>query len=131
MSSRKKYIGLTLIIFGLEVLIATKLAHFKFIRENLGDFLVVPLIYFAIQAGRKMKPLPVSVGVFIFSCAVEVSQYFHLADALGFSQGGIFYILLGNYFSLMDLLMYFLGSVAAFLIDTWLFENRGSLRLVR
>jgi hypothetical protein len=124
MSTRKEYIYLTLIIFGLEVLIATKLAHFKFIRENIGDFLVVPLIYFAIQAIRQIKPWRLSMGVLIFSYAVEASQYFHLADVLQLPKGSILYILLGNYFSLMDLLMYFLGSITALLIDIWFFKNR-------
>jgi hypothetical protein len=126
MSIRKIYLSLALIILGIEVLVATQLAHIEFIRGSISDLLVTPLIYFAIQAFRQFRPWPLSVGIFLFACAVEGAQYFRLADALHFPKGSILYILLGNYFSLMDVLMYFLGCVAAFVMDTWLLQNRSS-----
>ncbi len=125
MSLRKKYLGLALAIFVLEVLVATRLAHIRFVRGSVSDFLVVPLICFAIQAFRRVEPATLSVGVFLFACAVEVAQYFHLAEVLGLPAGGILYILLGNSFSPMDLLMYLLGAVAAFVVDERFLTERG------
>lgn len=126
MTIRKKYLGLALAIFVLEVLVATRLAHVRFIRGSVSDFLVVPLICFTIQAFRRVEPATLSVGVFLFACAVEVAQYFHLAEALHLPVGGILFILLGNSFSVMDLLMYFLGGVAAFVVDDRLLKERSA-----
>ena len=116
-------LGLALFIFGLEVLVATQLAQVKFIRGSMSDFLVTPLIYFAVCACRPVAPRPLAAGVFLFACAVEAAQYVHLADVLGFPRGSLFHVLLGNSFSLMDVLMYFLGCVAALGLDTWLLRR--------
>jgi len=122
MNLRSKYLFLALIFFLVEVLIATRLAGIPFIRGSLSDILVVALVYFFVQSLRKVKPLPLAIGVFLLACAVEVTQYFHLARALHFPKGGLFTILAGNTFSFMDILMYLLGSVASLAVDTWLFR---------
>ncbi len=115
---RPRYLGLALAIFAAEVLVATRLAHIPFIRGSVSDLLVVPLLYFAIRTFRRVPPAPLAAGLFVFACAVEVGQYFHLADVLGLPPGSLWHILLGNSFSLMDMLMYGLGSIAAFGLDT-------------
>ena len=122
MTLRSKYLGLTLALFLLEVLIATRLAGIPFIRGSLSDILVVALVYFFVQALRTVKPLPLAIGVFLLACAVEITQYFHLAKALHLPKGSLFTILAGNTFSFMDILMYLIGSVASLAVDTWLFR---------
>jgi hypothetical protein len=122
MSIRSKYLGLALALFLLEVLIATKLARIPFIRGSLSDNLVVALVYFLVQALRTVKHLPLAIGVFLLACAVEVTQYVHLARALHLPKGSLFTILAGNTFSFMDILMYLIGSVASLAVDTWLFR---------
>jgi Protein of unknown function (DUF2809) len=122
MSIRNKYLGLALALFLLEVLIATRLARIPFIRGSLSDILVVALVYFLVQALRTVKPLPLAIGVFLLACAVEVTQYFHLARALHLPKGSLFVILAGSTFSFMDILMYLIGSVASLAADTWLFR---------
>ena len=120
MTLRSKYLGLALILFLLEVLIATRLARIPFLRGSLSDILVVALVYFFVQALRTVQPLPLAIGVFLLACAVEVTQYFHLARALHLPKGSLFAILAGNTFSFMDILMYFIGSVASLAVDAWL-----------
>lgn len=124
MSTRRNYLLLAIVIFILEVLIATRMVKFDFVRGSVGDFLVVGLIYFFIQAIRPSPPRKLAIWVFIFAVAVEISQYFHLAQALHFAKGSWQYIVLGNTFSWHDILMYFLGCLAAFLIDVTLFGRR-------
>jgi len=131
MSIRSKYLGLALVLFLLEVLIATRLAGIPFIRGSLSDILVVALVYFLIQALRTVKPLPLAIGVFLLACAVEVTQYFHLARALHLPKGGLFYILAGNTFSFMDILMYLIGCAASLAVDAWLLNPVRSAKAER
>lgn len=127
MTLRNKYFGLAFAILCAEILVATAFANIKFIRGNMSDLLVVALIYFLVRAIKPVKPLPLAIGVFLFACAVELSQYIHLVDALYLPQGSLFYILLGNTFSLMDILMYLIGSVASFSVDAWYLSHREQL----
>lgn len=108
---------LSLGILVIEILIATRFAHMVFVRSYLGDFLVVILIYFLVQAFVDVPALKLAGGVFVFSCVVEIVQLLHPADLLGLAPGSIFFILLGNRFSWMDLLMYLGGCVAAYILD--------------
>ena len=127
MTTRSKYFGLAFAILCAEILIATAFAGIPFIRGSMSDFLVVALIYFLIRAIKPVKPLPLAIGVFLFACAVEGLQYAHLADALHLPAGSLFYILLGNTFSLMDILMYLLGSMASFLVDVWFLNQHNRI----
>jgi len=117
MPSRPAHLLIAGAVFGAELLIATTFSQVELVRSFLGDYLVVILLYHLAQAIRPVAPLRLAIGVFAFSCAVEVSQLFHLADALGFRPGGLLYILAGNTFSWVDLLMYALGCATAGLVD--------------
>lgn len=118
MSTKTKHLLIAIIVFILEILIATKLSYLKFIRSFVGDFLVVILIYHFIKFFRDIPPLTLSISVFIFSCIIEVLQYFNLADVLGLPKGSISRIILGTNFSWEDILMYFLGCVASYYLDS-------------
>ena len=124
MNLRIKYLLIAVLVFVCEVLIATKLSGFKFVRENFGDFLVVILLYFAVKTIRNFPALSLAISIFVFACAVEISQYFHLADALGLRRGSVLSIALGNNFSFYDILMYLVGSIAAYTIDVLFFRKR-------
>ena len=118
MSSRPKHLLIALLVFLAEILVATTFSHIQFIRSFLSDFLVVILIYHLIKAFLDLPPVSLALGVFFFSCVVEVSQYFHLADALGLPRGSLLSVLLGNSFSWLDLLMYLLGCVTSYILDS-------------
>ncbi len=124
MPSRLFYATLTLAIFLVEVLIATRLVDLHFIRGSVGDFLVVGLIYFFMQALRAWPAKALAIGVFIFACFIEISQYFHLADLLGFARGSVWHVVLGNVFSWQDIVMYLLGCIAAYYVDSRFFAQR-------
>lgn len=107
-----KYFIFTILIFLVEALIATKLKDIFFIRAYLGDVIVVMLIYtfiksfIAIRNNQKLI-----LGILIFSCLVEFAQYFKIADKLGFPEGSLMYIVVGNSFSWLDILCYAVGCV--------------------
>lgn len=109
------YFLATVFIFLTEVLIATKLKDIFFVRAYLGDVIVVMLIYtfiktfFRIEDNKKLI-----LGILIFSFLVEFAQYFNIAEKLGFRKGSLMYIVIGNSFSWIDILCYFVGCLLLF-----------------
>jgi hypothetical protein len=111
-----KYLLATIIIFLVEVLIATILKDIFFIRAYLGDVIVVMLIYTFIksfiQINNNQKLI---LGILVFSCLVEFAQYFNIAEKLGFQPGSLMYIVIGNSFSWIDILCYAVGCLLLYL----------------
>lgn len=71
--------SLSVIIFGIEVLIAT-FAHDKIIRPYVGDLLVVILIYCFVKAFLNTPVLNTAIAVLLFAYMVEVLQFFNLIN---------------------------------------------------
>lgn len=115
---RIRYLILAVTIFIVEILIATVFSDITFIRAFLGDYLVVILLYCLIRAFWSASPLILSGAVFLFACAVEAAQALGLADALGLPAGSLLRTLIGTSFSWIDILMYFLGCLTTFLLDS-------------
>lgn len=109
------YFLATVFIFLTEVLIATKLRDIFFVRAYLGDVIVVMLIYtfiktfFRIEDNKKLI-----LSILIFSFLIEFAQYFNIAEKLGFRKGSLMYIVIGNSFSWIDILCYFVGCLLLF-----------------
>ena len=116
-----KYLLLVLVILVIELLVATTFSNLNMIRGNLGDFLVVILLYYLIKLFHNISSLHLSIWVFIIACIVEISQYFHLAEVLELRRGTLLNTLMGNTFSWLDLLMYFLGCLTAYFSDIFYF----------
>jgi hypothetical protein len=111
-----KYLLLTIFIFFIEVLIATVLKNQFFIRAYLGDVIVVMLLYTLVKSFFIIDSTKLILGIFAFSCLVEFAQYFKLADKLGFPEGSLMYIVVGNSFSWIDILCYGVGCLILYLI---------------
>lgn len=105
-------------ILLVEILIATRFAHLVFIRSNLGDFLVVIFIFYLVKAFWSVPARPLAIAVFVFACGVEIVQLLRPAELLGLRPGSFFFILLGNRFSWLDILMYLGGCAAAYYLST-------------
>lgn len=120
---RRLYAGLAIAVFLLECMVATMFAPIHFIRGSMSDYLVVILIYFGIRTFYLARPWRLATGVFLFAAMIEIGQYYHLADRLGTAHRGLIRLLLGNVFSLQDILMYLLGSVSALLLDTFILRR--------
>lgn len=116
-----KYALLALMLFIVEVIIATKLNGYHFIRAYFGDFLVVILLYCLLKAVYDFDPKRLAIGIFAFSVVEEVAQYFGIADVLQLT--GWARVVVGTSFSFHDVLMYAAGCIAAWWVDTRLNER--------
>jgi hypothetical protein len=83
----------------------------QLIRPYAGDYLVVILLYCLIRGLVKIRVVTASVFVLGFSFLIETLQYFKLADKLGLAHGSLSRILLGDYFSWIDIFTYTLGII--------------------
>ncbi|MDY3520166.1 ribosomal maturation YjgA family protein [Riemerella anatipestifer] len=109
------WFAITLLLFLTEVIIAVWLKSCYFIRAYLGDVLVVILIYTFVLTFFKIKEkAQLIVGIFLFSVLVEVLQYFSIAEKLGFREGSVGHIVIGNSFSWLDILCYAVGCAFIF-----------------
>lgn len=111
-----KYFLLTILIFLVEVLIATVLKESYFIRAYLGDVIVVMLLYTFVKSFVIINETKLILGIFAFSCLVEFAQFFNIADKIGFQPGSLMYIVIGNSFSWIDILCYGIGCLVLYLI---------------
>ncbi|MFY1048208.1 DUF2809 domain-containing protein [Chryseobacterium sp. GP-SGM7] len=111
-----KYLLLTIFIFLVELLIATVLKDSFFIRAYLGDVIVVMLLYTFVKSFLIINETKLIIGIFAFSCLVELGQLFNIAEKLGFLPGSLMYIVIGNSFSWIDILCYGVGCLFLFLI---------------
>ncbi|NMR33607.1 DUF2809 domain-containing protein [Chryseobacterium aquaticum] len=113
---KPKYLLLTILIFLVEVLIATVLKNNFFIRAYLGDVIVVMLLYTFVKSFFTVNDTTLILGIFAFSCAVEFAQYFNIAEKLGFQPGSLMYIVIGNSFSWVDIACYAAGCLLLYLL---------------
>lgn len=108
-----------LLLLITEILIAIYV-HDNFVRPFLGDFLVVILLYCFVKSFVQSRELIIAFGVLLFSYLVEFAQYFEIVKLLGLAQNKLANIIIGNYFSVVDLLMYNLGIVFVLLLEFFL-----------
>lgn len=93
-----------------EVLIALFI-HGGFVRNYLGDVIVVWVVYCFIQAlsGGRFNGYIAAIGVMIFAFAIEFLQKINIVDILGLGSIPFFRILIGTSFSPIDLICYAAG----------------------
>lgn len=115
------YLFLAMLLFLLEIAIAKYTTGW--IRNYIGDILVVILIYSAIMSITHFNKKTVVLFTLVFAFVIEFSQYFKLAEHLGFEQGSVAYIILGNTFSVADLVCYIVGCLVILLIEGRLLKN--------
>ncbi|MDD5391686.1 MAG: DUF2809 domain-containing protein [Thiothrix sp.] len=111
-----KYALVAIALFIVEVIIATKLNNYHFIRAYFGDFLVVILLYCLLKAVYDFDPKRLAIGIFAFSVVVEVAQYFRIADVLQLT--GWARVVVGTSFSFHDVLMYAAGCGVVYWVDS-------------
>ena len=116
-TSQKKWAAFALTLFCIECAIATVWRRVPFVRADLGDFLVVILLYAIAKTIRPFRATPLALSIFAFAATLEGAQGIGLADRLGFARGSIPSIVIGNTFGWTDLLMYATGCLAAWVID--------------
>lgn len=110
---RKRYMMYFLLFLFVEIGIAVFLQD-TFIRPYVGDMLVVVVLTFFLRIflGNTCRLLP--FFVFLFAAGVEILQYFHFIELLGFADNRFLSVLLGATFDAKDILCYFMGMLALF-----------------
>ncbi|RZK33702.1 MAG: DUF2809 domain-containing protein [Pedobacter sp.] len=109
-----KFLFIFIAIFIVEVSIA-KFLHDAYIRPFGGDVLVVVLIYAFLRIFLKMNYKNLAFYVLIFSFVIEFLQALHYVNWLGLQDSKFWTIVLGTYFSVYDLLAYFVGYLICLL----------------
>ncbi len=105
---QSKYFILTLLLLLTEVLIAL-FVHDEIVRPYIGDLLVVILLYCLVRSFLNLQITSTAFSVLLFSYLVETLQYFRLVHHLGLDHSKIANIIIGNYFTWVDILAYTLG----------------------
>jgi hypothetical protein len=112
----KTYFILFILLLITEVLIAL-FAHDEIIRPYIGDLLVVILMYCCVKSFLNFRAIPVALSVLTFSYLIESLQYFQIVQILGLSNSAIANVIIGNYFSWIDILAYTLGTILIMAIE--------------
>jgi len=105
-----------ILIFGVEIAIAYYLKT-GFIRQTVGDFLAVILIYCFFRSFIKTNPLHIAMATLVLSYTVEFLQRTTFLQLLSLDQNKWAHLIFGNSFSIQDLVAYTLGVLAVTLID--------------
>jgi hypothetical protein len=107
---KKRYFIFFIFLLLIEIIIA-RYVDDQFIRPYAGDYLVVILLYCLLRGFVKIRVFTAALSVLGFSFLIETLQYFKLADYLGLPHGSLLRILLGDYFSWIDIFTYTLGII--------------------
>jgi hypothetical protein len=124
MTFRPIYLGIAAVLFVVEVAIARGAIPGAFVRNSLGDVLVIPLLYCLLRGLTRASPSVALAICLAMGLVAEVLQYLRLAELLGLQHGGASEIVLGTTFSYADLLMYCIGGVLGVWVDVWALRNR-------
>jgi hypothetical protein len=106
------YVAATIVLFLAEVAIAL-FVHDTVIRPYAGDSIVVIMVYTAIRAVTPFGVRAAAFAAFLFACAVEIGQYFHLVDRIGLGHNAFVRTILGTTFVPEDFLAYAIGALVA------------------
>lgn len=115
---KKRYARLTLLLFGIEVLIALFVRD-NFIRPYVGDYLVVILLYCFVCTFLLISKRIIAVAVLLFAFIIEGLQYIHIVKWLGLAHNKFARTVIGDGFEWYDLLAYTLG-----ILTVLVFENK-------
>lgn len=96
------------LIFIIEVLIATVWSNHRWLRGFVGDVLAVVWVYFLFKAVIKTNTHGLALAALAVGCLVEFGQY--MASANGWHvQNSVLKIVLGSVPDWMDVLAYVVG----------------------
>lgn len=80
-----------------------------FIRNNLGDVLVVCVIYFFICIFTDKCHYTLPLMIFIFACCVELLQYIDICGLLSIPKDSLLAVIIGTNGNIPDIFAYLAG----------------------
>lgn len=116
MKFNKPYLIIALILLITEIAIALFVDD-SFVRPIGGDFLVVILLYATIRGVSDFRFLTVLIGVLLFSYLIEFLQYLNFVTRLGLEDVKIARVVLGTYFSWIDVIAYTAGALFVWIVE--------------
>lgn len=116
----KRYFGLTIIFFIVEILIALFVRD-RFVRPYLGDVLVVILIYCFIKSFLHVPVFPLAMFVLAFSFTIEFLQYLNIVEKLGLAHSALARTVIGTSFVWNDLVAYTSGIAILLMVEKFIF----------
>ena len=118
MIKHKGFIGIALLVFVVEIMIATIFKE-TILRPVFGDFLVVILMYSTLRGLTNWKPIKLAIGVLVIAYLIEFGQLINILGILGIQRNTITDILLGSSFDWLDILAYSLGVLTVYGLDKY------------
>lgn len=115
MKKRIIYMIIFVLILIVECLIAIFLKK-GFIRENVGDILVVPCIYIMLRIVFPKRIKNLDLYVLIFAIIVEILQLLNITSIIS-NNNRILSIALGGTFDIKDIICYLLGFISIIIIQ--------------
>ena len=115
MTFNLKYFLIFIILFLSEIFIAKYTTGF--IRHTFGDYLCVILIYTFIKSFVKISDLKTASIVLLIAYTVEFLQLTNLQNFYPNEYANTLKLVLGNSFSIGDLLAYTLGIITTLIIE--------------
>tara|TARA_R110002073_G_scaffold279026_1_gene443149 strand:- start:437370 stop:437741 length:372 start_codon:yes stop_codon:yes gene_type:complete len=116
MKFKIRIFAIFIILFLIEVIIAKYITQ-PFIRHWFGDFLVVIMLYYFFKSFVNTRPVFLALFVLIFAFVIEFIQLTNLLDILKLKDNKTANLILGNTFSISDLIAYTLGILTVYYID--------------
>lgn len=109
MNNKTKHILYTLLLVGVEILIA--LFHFHpFVRGFVGDVLVIFLLYHLVATFFYLTSEKLLLGVLLFSYGIELLQLAGISEAFD-NTPHVLKIITGTTFDPWDLVAYTVGGI--------------------
>ena len=105
-----------ILVFIIEVVIAAFVRD-AFVRPYLGDSLAVVLVYLALRATTPLDVCWSAATALAIACAIEVGQWFHVADLLGLGHYRLARVVLGTGFDPADFLAYASGAGLIIMVE--------------
>ena len=111
------------LIFIIEVLIATVWSQHRWLRGFVGDVLAVVWVYFLLKMVLKANTLSLALLAFAVGCGVELGQY--AAAVNGWHvENRVLRIVLGSVADWMDVLAYAVGFLLVLGLESFLARLR-------
>ncbi|WBL22505.1 ribosomal maturation YjgA family protein [Zunongwangia sp. HRR-M8] len=102
-------------LFALEILIAS-FVNGGFIRNVLGDYIVVFLIYYFFLSFLEISKIKLAIFVLFLAYAIELLQYVNILKLLKIKRTIATTMILGSSFDWLDMLAYTLAFLTLILI---------------
>lgn len=106
----------TVVWLVIEVLIALFVSGF--VRNYVGDVLVVILMYTFIRTFWNGAKEVLSLYLFLFAVVIEIAQWGRLTDILSIDNRSALGVVIGSSFDWGDILSYAIGAGICYLVET-------------